>query len=455
MRTTLVFLTVLFLLVSTGLVAQNVGIGTTTPAYKLDVVGEVTARTANAFRLRQNSYSVFHRNDNTNYYILLTNDGTPDANWNTLRPLIINNATGDVRIGGTNTLYTNHANRMVGIGTLTPRERLEVNGNIRIPAGYGQINLGNNLFINGQGPTGRISNNAFVAPGGWQLADTSSNGATIELRDNGKIELYGTATSGQTNWRRMFGVDAPANVAYFPSGSVGIGTINPVAKLDVQGTARVNYMDIDPQNTVNEGGEIRLRGSDVNPNWQIDNHAGYFRLHTGGAERFIMSTDGRLSLGAGRVFPGLYKLYVRGGILAEQVKVAMYNTGEWSDYVFADDYDLKSLPEVEKFVIENKHLPNVPSAVEMVQQGNDLGKTDAILLEKIEELYLHMIEMDKQMKETVQQKDELEQTDTILQEKIKAMHLDMMEMNKRMKILEEQNKALQSENKQLKKSNKH
>lgn len=416
MRTIFFILSGAFLLVSTALIGQNIGIGTTTPAYKLDVVGQVTSRTANAFRLRQPSYSVFHRNDNTNYYILLTADGTPDAGWNTLRPFIINNATGDVRIGGTNTLYANHADRMVGIGTLNPTERLEVSGNIRIPAGYSHINLGNNIYINGNGGTGRIANNAFLAPGGWHLSDTLKNAATIEIRDNGKIELYGTSTPGMTNFRRMFGVDAPTNVAYFPNGNVGIGTTTPVARLDVNGTARVNYMDIDPQNTVNEGGEIRLRGSDVNPNWQIDNHAGLFRLHTGGAERFIMSTDGKLSLGAGKTFPGVYKLYVRGGILTEQVKVAMYNTGEWADYVFAEEYELKSLPEVEQFVKENKHLPNIPSAEKMVEQGNDLGKTDALLLEKIEELYLHMIEMDK-----------------------------------RMKVLEEQNQSLKAENKQLKK----
>jgi|GEM_PF-2467933 len=406
MNTVLLTLTFLITL-STSMFAQNVGIGMVTPAYKLDVAGQVSSRSANAFRLRQPSYSVFHRNDNNNYYILLTADGSPDGSWNTLRPFIINNASGDVRIGGTNTLYANHADRRVGIGTLNPTERLEVSGNVKVPGGYGHINLGDNIYISGTGPTGRITNNAFLAPGGWNLKDTLSNAATVEIRDNGRIELYGTVTTGMVNWRRMFGVDAPGNVSYFPSGNVGIGTVTPVAKLDVEGVARVNYMDIDPQNSIFEGGEIRLRGADAAPNWQIDNHAGFFRLHTGGAERFIMSTDGRMSLGAGKVFPGAYKLYVRGGILTEQVKVAMYNTGEWSDYVFADDYYLRSLPEVEAFVNKHKHLPNVPSAEEMVRQGNDLGKTDAILLEKIEELYLHVIEMDKRMNSLEEQNQEL------------------------------------------------
>jgi trimeric autotransporter adhesin len=91
-----------------------------------------------------------------------------------------------------------------------------------------------------------------------------------------------------------------------------------------------------------------------------------------------------------------YKLAVVGGILSDKVKVAVPGSAQWADYVFNKDYKLLSLGEVEQFVKENKHLPGVPSAAEMVKEGNDLGKTDAKLLEKIEELTLYMIELKKQ-----------------------------------------------------------
>jgi hypothetical protein len=94
--------------------------------------------------------------------------------------------------------------------------------------------------------------------------------------------------------------------------------------------------------------------------------------------------------------PG-YRLFVDQGILTEKVKVAVAGTAQWSDYVFATDYKLMPLAEVEKFIRTNNHLPNVPSAAEMVKEGNDLGKTDAKLLEKIEELTLYMIEMKKEI----------------------------------------------------------
>jgi hypothetical protein len=95
--------------------------------------------------------------------------------------------------------------------------------------------------------------------------------------------------------------------------------------------------------------------------------------------------------------PSGYKLFVEEGILTEKVKVAVVNSGAWADYVFAADYNLKPLSEVEAFIKENKHLPNVPSADELVKDGLDLGKMQATQMEKIEELTLYIIEMKKEI----------------------------------------------------------
>jgi hypothetical protein len=86
-----------------------------------------------------------------------------------------------------------------------------------------------------------------------------------------------------------------------------------------------------------------------------------------------------------------YQLYVGGGILTERMKVALKTSTEWSDHVFAPNYRLMPLDEVAVFISENGHLPNVPSADCMVEEGMDVVKTNAMLLEKIEELTLHVI----------------------------------------------------------------
>jgi hypothetical protein len=70
---------------------------------------------------------------------------------------------------------------------------------------------------------------------------------------------------------------------------------------------------------------------------------------------------------------------------------------EVPDYVFEEDYDLPSLSSVESYVKENKHLPEIPSAREIAEQGLNLGEMNLRLLKKIEELTLHMIEMEKKI----------------------------------------------------------
>ena len=94
--------------------------------------------------------------------------------------------------------------------------------------------------------------------------------------------------------------------------------------------------------------------------------------------------------------PAGYKLYVAEGVLTEKVKVAVKSTDEWSDKVFASDYKLWSLPDLERYIHKNHHLPGVPSAGEVVEKGINLGQMDAQLLEKVEELTLYVIALKKE-----------------------------------------------------------
>jgi hypothetical protein len=96
--------------------------------------------------------------------------------------------------------------------------------------------------------------------------------------------------------------------------------------------------------------------------------------------------------------PGDYDLAVNGKIRSQEIKV---ETAGWADYVFEEDYKLPSLEETEKFIQKNGHLPDVPKASEVEANGISLGEMNKILLKKIEELTLQVIQLNK----TVQQQD--------------------------------------------------
>lgn len=94
-----------------------------------------------------------------------------------------------------------------------------------------------------------------------------------------------------------------------------------------------------------------------------------------------------------------YRLFVQDGIRTEKIKVDIASTNNWADYVFKKDYKLQTLEEVEKYIEEKGHLPNIQSANEIVKDGLNLAEMDAKLLEKIEELTLYTIEQNKQIKQ--------------------------------------------------------
>lgn len=107
-----------------------------------------------------------------------------------------------------------------------------------------------------------------------------------------------------------------------------------------------------------------------------------------------MNADGHLGI---KTNPGSsYVLQVGGNMRAEEIKVEIFNG---PDYVFESDYYLRSLEETEAYIKANKHLPEIPSAKQMEENGVQLGEMNMLLLKKIEELTLHTIQQQKTIEE--------------------------------------------------------
>lgn len=116
-----------------------------------------------------------------------------------------------------------------------------------------------------------------------------------------------------------------------------------------------------------------------------------------------------------------YKLFVKGGIRTEQVKVDIAANNGWADYVFKKDYKLMPLKEVEHFITNNGHLPEVPSTEEAIKNGIELKEMNILLLKKVEELTLHLIDQNKQLTDQSSQLKKQNEEIEALKTKINAL----------------------------------
>jgi hypothetical protein len=102
-----------------------------------------------------------------------------------------------------------------------------------------------------------------------------------------------------------------------------------------------------------------------------------------------------------------HALSVNGTVLAKSAVLVENLSGEWPDYVFSKNYSLPSLSDVEKFIESNHHLPEVPSQEQIKKEGLNLGEMELIMMKKIEELTLHVIQIDKENKQIRLENEEL------------------------------------------------
>jgi hypothetical protein len=122
---------------------------------------------------------------------------------------------------------------------------------------------------------------------------------------------------------------------------------------------------------------------------------------TNNIERLRISADGNVGIGTNNPTE---KLSVNGNIITKKVRVTQ--TG-WADYVFDKDYELPTLQEIEEYIKKYKHLPEVPTTQEVQEKGVDVGDTQVILLKKVEELTLYLIQQNKQIEQLKKELTEL------------------------------------------------
>lgn len=110
-----------------------------------------------------------------------------------------------------------------------------------------------------------------------------------------------------------------------------------------------------------------------------------------------ISRMGKVAIGS-NAFPANAKLGVKDGILTDLITIELCEGEGWCDYVFDQDYDLMPIKGVKEFIDKNGHLPNTPSATEIEEEGGfELKSVKLNHQEKIEEIFLHMIEMEKRV----------------------------------------------------------
>ena len=317
---------------------------------------------------------------------------------------------------------------LVGIGTMTPQYHLHIVGNTHTTGDFfGRIHM--DINPGNPGPDTYISEAYFENKTGSELsAPDISRGGLLTLapslntpgardhqmffNDGGIYHRDGDA--GSAAW-------AGAWHKLLTTGDIS-GTPNRLAKFTATSSlgdsrlfddgTRVGINNFSPAYDFDVLGNTRLSGDAyvMNGNLGVGTTTPGVRLDVNGESNFSQ----RVKIGAPNFATG-YLLNVGGGIMAEEVRVQLQ---PWPDYVFEPDYSLMPLAAVEQYVQENKHLPGVVAAKEVAENGLNLGETQKAQMEKIEELFLHVISLEK-----------------------------------RIQALEKQNEGLQAENSALKSSN--
>lgn len=300
------------------------------------------------------------------------------------RVLLFND--GDMTIG-------NVLNKDATLSTFAANDAVTSKANIDLQSNFGTA-FGPNISFTGRSPsTGMIgsitTNSGFME---FKAGIVTPRGFQFKSANNEYLRI---AANGNTSVMKRLGIQTltPATLlhvdGYYGGGNnivegeiIRIDGVNPLMSFRTEGYRTAYIQGTDDGLTI---------GTDVGG-------AGNVIFRTKGNDKVWIKDNGQVYIGGDLgFFPSAFTLAVKGKIAGSEFVVK--TVASWPDYVFADDYKLKSLEETEAFIKANKHLPNIPTAAAIEKNGLELGDMQKRLMEKVEELTLYLIEANKAIKE--------------------------------------------------------
>jgi hypothetical protein len=317
------------------------------------------------------------------------------------------NGTGVYRVSDNKYIFQNSTNTNIGLYFNGLDTMYEFRNNIGLPVvAINGVN-GSSIFKNTINIGNQASQNILI---NYDEIAAKNNGQNSDLflnHDGGNILLgsyvhdsrVGINTTAPTSTLQIKSlgntsansslniVNSSGTTLFFVRNDrrVGIGTNTPTVALDVAGDAQFSTLD-------GTDCDLRQTTSVTDMGWFASSSSNKIALYNYATSKSLITILGSGQMGIGTTTPN-YSLDVCGTVRAKEVTV---QTG-WCDYVFDKNYPLKSLEEVAAYILEKKHLPNIPSASEVETNGLKIAEMNKKMMEKIEELTLYIIHQNEQI----------------------------------------------------------